>query len=255
MDRLLARLERRYGRYAVEHLSWVIVGGMAAVFVLSLASPGFLRLLTLDLGHVLRGQVWRLVTYLFIPQTMSRWWIVFSLYWVWMLGNQLEQTWGAFRFNVFYLLGMFGTTLAAAVSGAASGNEYLNMSMLFAFATLYPDYEILLLVLPLRIKYLAWITAALVGYAFLSGDWATKGAIAASFGNYFLFFGGHLLALAKQRRRGRSAPAERSGAVSLGQRSCALCGAREAEGADIRVCSCEKCGGPRSLCLQHARNH
>ena len=34
---------------------------------------------------------------------------------------------------------------------------------------------------------------------------------------------------------------------------CAICGAREADGADIRVCYCEKCGGPRALCLEHAR--
>ncbi len=42
----------------------------------------------------------------------------------------------------------------------------------------------------------------------------------------------------------------------FGHRVCAICGKREADGADIRVCSCEKCGGkPRTLCLEHARNH
>ena len=45
-------------------------------------------------------------------------------------------------------------------------------------------------------------------------------------------------------------------APAFGQRTCAMCGAREQDGADIRVCSCAKCGGqPRTLCLEHARNH
>jgi hypothetical protein len=36
---------------------------------------------------------------------------------------------------------------------------------------------------------------------------------------------------------------------------CAICGVSEDAGADIRVCSCAKCGGPRNLCLNHARSH
>jgi hypothetical protein len=45
-------------------------------------------------------------------------------------------------------------------------------------------------------------------------------------------------------------------AVELAEdRTCAICGKKQSGGADIRVCSCEKCGGPRNLCVEHARNH
>src|SRR6478672_9261664 len=117
MDRLLARMERRIGRYAIEHLTYVIVGGMALVFVMGQVLPHFYQLLTLDLDLVKAGQVWRLVTYLFLPTSSSLIWILFSLYWVWMVGSNLESEWGPFKFNLYYLLGMTGTTLAAWITG------------------------------------------------------------------------------------------------------------------------------------------
>jgi hypothetical protein len=77
-------------------------------------------------------------------------------------------------------------------------------------------------------------------------------SIIAALVNYVLFFGDHW----RQRGLALRQKARRSTAPVFGQGTCAVCGAREADGADIRVCSCDKCGGqPRSLCLAHARNH
>src|SRR5437879_10918180 len=100
MDRLLARLERRLGKLAIENVATILVAGMALVFLLSLAQPGFQQWLTLDMRRVLRGEVWRLVTYLFLPGTRAIWWIVFDLYWVWMIVGSLESEWGPFKLNV-----------------------------------------------------------------------------------------------------------------------------------------------------------
>src|SRR5580700_4459894 len=167
MDWLLTRLERRFGKLAIENLPMFIVGGMGIVFLLSMARPEFLSLLDLDTRAVLHGQVWRLVTYLFIPQATSLWWILFSLYWVYWIGTSLEGEWGAFKLNVYYLIGMAGTTLAAFLTGMPQANTYLNYSLLFAFATLFPDYEILLfLILPIRMKWLGWLSFAFVAYEF-----------------------------------------------------------------------------------------
>src|SRR4051812_27425845 len=117
MDRLLARLERKLGRFAIGHLSYFIVGGMGLVFLLGQTRPEIYDLLTLNFRMVREGQIWRLVTYLFLPTSDSLYWILFSLYWVWMVGHSLETEWGAFKFNVFYVLGMIGTTAAAWISG------------------------------------------------------------------------------------------------------------------------------------------
>ena len=275
MDRLLARLERRIGMLAVPHLTWLLVGGQAAVFVLMMMkreqAGSFAAQLNLNIDAVTHGQVWRLFTYIFIPGSTSMLWILLNLWWLWMLGSNLESQWGAFKFNAYYLLGMLATTVAALILSYVSpgagtlDNTWLNYTLLFAFATLFPDYQILLLVIPVKVKWLGLATAAYLGYVALRGDWAMRAAMVAAMGNYFLFFTPQLIAMwrgrstvvrqAARRAATRQDPAPVT-TSSLGQRVCAICGALETDGADIRVCSCEKCGGvQRTLCLPHARNH
>jgi membrane associated rhomboid family serine protease len=266
MDRLLAILERKLGRFAIERLPTFIVGGMAMVFVLSQTKPELIDHLTLDPARVLQ-EPWRLVTYLFIPTSTSLIWILFSLYWTWLIGTNLEHEWGAFKLNVYYLLGALGTTAAAWIIGGAQGNFWLNTSLFFAFATIFPNYEIyIFFIIPIRVKWLALLFMALVGYFFFVGSLGVKVAIAVALGNYLLFFAGHLLSLARGRQIQLRQAARRSQFRAVkneafvkpsaeGGRACAICGARQDDGADIRVCSCDKCGGPRQLCLEHARNH
>jgi membrane associated rhomboid family serine protease len=259
MDRLLARLERRLGRFAIPNLILYVVGGMALVWALSLSRPEFVGQLTLDIEAVRRGEVWRLVTFLFIPKRFSPTWVMINLYFTWWVGSSLEQHWGAFKFNVFYLLGALGTIAAAAIAGGSS-NLYLGASMLLAFATLFPDVTIyLLFILPIRVKWFGLFTAAAGAYWFAISGWADRAAMVAAMGNYVVFFAGHWVEYLKSRALQSKQAARRvefqGGKTAFGQRVCAICGAREAEGADIRVCSCDKCGGPRALCLEHARNH
>jgi hypothetical protein len=277
---LLARLERRFGKYAVENLAPVIVGGMGLAFVLSMLQPSFAQLLELDLGLVARGQVWRLVTFLFLPPPTSPLWVIFVLSISWTVMSSLEAAWGAFKFNLYYLVGALGTIVAALVTRDSLTNYYLNLTLFLAFATVYPRYELrLFFILPMQVRWLAILDAGFLAYAFVEGDGATRAAILASVVNYFLFFTTTLIEVARgyqrqTRARARlddlrgvdSARAPRtgggggagSGAAAIGQRVCAICGAREVDGADIRVCSCETCqalGGTRTLCLAHARDH
>jgi membrane associated rhomboid family serine protease len=266
MDAFLARLDRRFGKLAIENLATFIVGGMGIVFLLSMVRPDFQSLLVLDMHQVMRGQVWRLVTYLFLSSSSSLIWILFELYWVWMIVSNLESAWGPFKLNVYYLLGMIGTTVAAILTGGAVGNEQLNLSCFFAFATLFPSYEILVFfVLPVKMKWLGLLSAAYAVYEVVTGNWVTRGAIIAATANYFVFFGPHLLGLMRSRnletrqaaRRVSAAPAPSHGST-MAARACAICGKGEDDDADIRYCACEKClaaGGPRNLCLEHARHH
>jgi hypothetical protein len=260
MDRLLARLERKIGRYAIPHLITYIVGGMALVWVLSLTRPEILARIDLDMAAVLRGEVWRLVTFLFIPMKSSPIWVLVNLYFAWWIGSSLEQHWGAFKFNAFYLLGALGTILAAVLTGPQT-NTWLNASLFLAFATEFPDVQILLFfILPIRVKWLGILAALGVGAALAMGDWPMRASIGAAMGNYLLFFGARWWRVWQDRtvqvRQKARRTALRADLPVFGQRTCAICGAREADGADIRVCSCPKCGGqPRPLCLEHARSH
>jgi hypothetical protein len=261
MERLLARLERRFGSYAIPNLIIYIVGGMAMVWVLSKSRPEFLGHLALDMRAVRHGQVWRLVTFLFIPPPSDPIWIFFNLYFAWWIGSSLDDKWGSFKFNAYYLLGALGTIIASIIAGPTS-NFWLNSSLVLAFATVFPDVTILVFfILPVRIKWLGILVALGIGYAAITGGWGVRASILAALANYALFFGEHwyhvvsgkrLVARQKMRRAEFEPPA----APAFGQRVCAVCGAREADGADIRVCSCDKCGGvPRTLCLEHARSH
>jgi len=264
LEKLLARLERRFGNFAIAHLTTLIVGGMAIVFVLASIRPEFKELLTLDLGLVRHGQVWRLVTYLFLPDSENVIWILFDLYLLWLVGTNLENEWGPFKFNAYYGIGMIGTTVAAWLTGGAVGNIWLNASLGLAFATLFPDFELyIFLILPVKVKWLGLLLGAYLLFEVTIGSWITRGAIIAATANYLLFFSGDLVGLfrarklevkqAVRRQRNSSRPPP---AIVTGSRVCAICGKREEDGADIRVCSCEKCGGkPRDLCLDHARNH
>jgi membrane associated rhomboid family serine protease len=263
MDRLLARLERTFlGRLAIERLTTFIVGGMAITYVLCLARPEYFRHLVL-IPQLVPSQPWRLVTFLFLPPPSSMIWVLLALYFTWLIGSSLEQEWGALKFNVYYLFGAVGTAAAGFLTGTAQTNEYLNLSLFFAFATLFPDYEIrLFFVLPVKVKWLGLLSGAFVAYQLAVGGTSTRVAITVVFANYLLFFAGHIMGLLKGRRTlvrqaaRRAEQRPRATEREEDARVCAICGAKQEDGADIRVCSCEKCGGvPRQLCLEHARNH
>jgi hypothetical protein len=261
MERLLARLERRLGRHAIPNLITYIVGGMALVWVLAALRPEFIGRLDLDMRAVRHGEVWRLITFLFIPPPSQPIWLLINLYFTWWVGSGLEDKWGAFKFNAYYFVGVVSTVIAALVAGPTT-NTWLDASLFLAFATVFPDVTILLFfVLPIRVKWLGILAALGMAYAAATGDGSVRAPIVAALVNYVLFFGEHWVGASKGRvlqARQQTRRAEFSSAPppTFGQRTCAICGAREVDGADIRVCSCDKCGGSqRTLCLEHARTH
>ncbi|HEY8902559.1 MAG TPA: rhomboid family intramembrane serine protease, partial [Chthoniobacterales bacterium] len=155
---VLNTLEKRFGRFAIPGLIRYVVALNALVFLLNLVSPSYVYVLSLDPDAIAAGQVWRLVTWIFIPTTMSLLWIIFYLMFTWWMGDLLESTWGTFRLNLYYLVGYLGGTAAAMLFGASLGNIALNASLLFAIGTLAPNLEILLFgILPLRLKWVALI--------------------------------------------------------------------------------------------------
>jgi len=137
----------------------------------------------------MQGEVWRLVTYNFIPHTDSWFWLFFLLMFMWFLASALEESWGALKLNVFYLVGMIGCTIAAFFFGGASSNTFLNLSLFFAFATISPNYEIFLFfILRVRVKYIAGVLAALFALQFFVLPTPAKMAMMASLVNYLVFF-------------------------------------------------------------------
>lgn len=195
MNKVFTSMERWFRRHSIRNLMNYVVGGMLIVFLADFLLPG-LRLwsyLYLDMGLVLRGQIWRLVTFVLLPPNSSFVWIIFSLYFYWMIGSALENHWGTARFNMFYFVGILGNILAAALTGSTT-NTYLNLSLFLAFAAVYPNFELMLFFfLPVKVKYLALLDVVLYAWNLIVGPWSVRASIVFSLLNVILFFGGDLL--------------------------------------------------------------
>src|SRR5205823_11796988 len=123
-------------------------------------------------------------------QTQSPLWIIFALWFLWWIGEGLEQAWGAFRLSLYFFAGMIGTTAAAFFFGARFSNSMLFASLFYAFARFYPDQVIyVLFILPVKIKWMAWALAALLFVRFFLGPMSYRMAVVAAFANYLIFFG------------------------------------------------------------------
>ena len=154
------KLERKLGRFAIPNLMLYIVFLNLAVFIITyLTDLNLYFFLILDPASVMNGEIWRLFTYIFIPpETSHPLFMGFVLYLYYLIGNSLEHEWGTFKFNLFYFLGMLGTTLCAFITGLPVTPHYINLSLFLAFAKIYPDFELLLFFfLPVKVKYLAII--------------------------------------------------------------------------------------------------
>lgn len=201
----LSRLEMKYGRYAIRNLTYYLVGLNIAVYVMVFL---FLRtdFLYLIPGEVFRGQIWRLATFLFLPETTNPIWVFFQLYLLYFIGTAIESVWGRFKFNLFYFCGAILTIIAAFASGLGYTGLWLNLSLFLAFATLFPENELLFFfVLPIKVKYLGLLEVAFAIYqtvnAIRFGAWYVVAAIAASFVNYLLFFGGDIINWLKMKKQ------------------------------------------------------
>lgn len=188
----LNRMEYKYGRYAIHNLMPVLIGAMAIVFVSDLLLARYVSLYNafiFDRAQLLAGQWWRIITFVFLPPDSSLIFIVFTLYFYYIIGTSLEREWGALKFNIYYLIGIIGTIIAGFITGYAD-NYYLNMSLFFAFAMFYPEFQVLIFfVLPVKIKWLAWLDAAFFIYLFIVGDWSARASIIAALLNFLIFFG------------------------------------------------------------------
>lgn len=197
----LYKLEWKYGRFAIPNLMLAIVLGMLTVFLGDLFFPqlGLSSYLYFDRELLLTGQVWRLLSFIVLPPPSTPLFILLALYFYYTIGQTLEHAWGSFKFNVYYLCGILGAILAGMVTGFAE-NAYLNLSLFLAFAALYPENQIrLFFILPIKIKYLAYLNGAFLLIAFIFGGWSTRAAIIMSLVNFFLFFGGDFISFVKMK--------------------------------------------------------
>ncbi|TYQ16532.1 UNVERIFIED_CONTAM: putative membrane protein [Acetivibrio alkalicellulosi] len=259
------KLERKYGKLAIKGLIKYIVIGAALIFVtVNLSRSLFIsEMLNLNPNQVLRGQVWRLITFVIVPPDFGIF-VVFALYILYIFGNALENIWGSFRFNVYYYIGIISAIIAAFVSGNVISVVYLNLSIFLAFAYINPNFKLLLFfIIPVKVKYLAWFNVFFVIYSIVFSGWPEKIAAIFSFTNFFIFFGNDMLNrwvlpkkddFIKKRRRKKFKVITPPKSFEFIHK-CRECGRTSKEFPQLTFGYCQICGSDYEYCEEHLNNH
>ena len=150
--RWIDRLDRLLPGFGIPNLALYLIGAQVCGFLLTLANPNAMLLLVLDPYMVMRGEVWRLVTFLAVPLSFNTLWMVFALYFLYFIINALEEEWGEFRTTLYVLVAMLFTIAFSFAFSVPIYNIVEFQSTLFlAVATIAPEYQILLFfVLPVK---------------------------------------------------------------------------------------------------------
>lgn len=284
MRKLNSAMERfalRHPNFGVPNLMRFIVIGNAIVFFLLRMTNGSAYLfLGFEWGQILRGQIWRLVSFLFVPQTLDPFSLILSLYFTWFIGTMLEREWGTPKFNLYYFSGAVLTMLTAIVGHYAFGYSmvlgtyYVNMSMFLAFAALYPDAQLMLLyIIPVKAKWLALADAALFAVDVIGAlfrlDFLSALLPVAALLNFLVFFWCEIVDQLDRRRsfaRHRSSHQtiqfksavrqQRKKEAQQGYRhKCSVCGRTDTEFPNLEFRYCSRCAGYHCFCQDHIFNH
>lgn len=281
------KLERKFGRYAIQNLMFYISILYALGFVIMEFAPMFyFQYLAMDVNAILHGQIWRLFTFIIYPPSTNLFFVLISIYLYYSIGQALEYVWGAFRFNLYFFMGVLLHIVAAFITYfvfhvsflSMMGATYLNLSLFFAYATMYPNQQfVLFFVLPIKAKHLAWIDAIYFGYTILQAYMPNYGggpagvlykanALAAfvSILNFLIFF-------LTTRHAKRFSPKEMHRkhayhkAVREGRREqtgpdgakhrCVVCGRTELDDDTLEFRYCSKCNGNYEYCQDHLFTH
>ena len=262
----LSRLERRFGKYASANLPLYIVILYAIGVVMNLVSDSFYLSFSLNPYMVLHGEIWRLVTFLVATPSENIIFLIFVLLFYYSIGQSLVQVWGAFRFNMYILVGVLGTIAAAFLAYAVHPSMYifmdtyyLTLSMFLAYAAIFPDMQVYLYgIIPIRVKWLALIDVLLLAYSFVLGGFGSRIAIVVSLLNFLLFY-------FSSRNYRRISPKEihrkrkYRESVRQGQRDyrhrCSICGRTDKDHPELEFRFCSKCNGNFEYCNEHLFTH
>ena len=185
------RLERVLPGLGLPNLALYLIGAQALGFMLTLLDRRVWSLLVLDPFLVLKGEVWRLVTFLALPLSADWLWMFLVLYFLYFIVNGIEEEWGEFRTTLYGLVAMLLTIVFSFVfQRQIVSIAHLESTLFLAAATIAPEYQILLFfVVPVKLKWLAWLTVAYIVWALIFGTWLSRLYLLAMYANYLLFFG------------------------------------------------------------------
>ena len=292
MKKLVNAVDRfcyRHPRFGIPNLMLYIVIGNVIVWLFSLMDTSGMLLSALMFSpyHILRGQVWRLVSFALMPHT-DGFLALIAFYFYYFIGSNIERQWGSGKFTIYFLTGVvltviygfvlyftLGQTYAdllkpedlSVLIGSRVSAYYIYLSIFFTFATLWPDMQVLLFfIIPIKMKWLAVLDAALFAYDIIRiQPLAFKFLPVVALLNYLLFCGGWLFdyfrpARARQRQktvnfRNEVRRMQYEQKVKPYNRRCEVCGRTDTDYPALEFRYCSRCAGYHCFCVDHINDH
>lgn len=268
----------RHPRFGIPDLMrWIVIGNVV-VYVLMLLTmrtdANAVSFLYLNGSKVLHGELWRIVTFIFVPTSSSPFLLAISLYFYYWIGSSLERQWGTARFNLYYwsgvLLTVIATLAASAISGvgySVGGTGYVNLSMFLAFALLFPDTQVLLMFfIPVKMKWLAYLDGGLFAVSIIRAivvrNWGGVILPVMALLNFLIFAWPTLQGWAQRQQYQHSRQTVNfKKAVHQQQKQqgyhhkCAVCGRTDTDYPELQFRYCSKCAGYHCFCQDHIFSH
>ena len=283
-------LRRKLEKYAIPNLTLYLIICYGIGYLMQYLVPAGYQYLMLDPFLVLKGQVWRLVTWILIPPDSSNiFFVLITLYLYYSLGGLLERIWGTYKYNVYLFSGLLFTILGAFVlcgysvlmgaqptmytglyllnNGSAVyfgqfSTYYINMSIFLACAASIPDVQVLLMfIFPIKVKWLGIVYGIILLVNCIQGGIATWIVVIFSLLNFLVFFlrskGKMHLSVGQIKRQQEFHQKMRSAGQTKGitRHKCAICGRTELDGDDLEFRFCSKCNGDYEYCQYHLFTH
>ena len=284
-SRAIDRFCEKHRRFGIPRLMLYIVIVSAAVVLIDQMDTTytFLDFVAFSPSRILRGEIWRLVTWAFTPINNNLLFTAIMLYFYYFIGSTLEREWGTAKFTVYYIFGVvlniiYGfiiwiileRTFGINVEYVHIAPNYLNLSMFFAFAAIFPDYRILLFFfIPVKMKWMAMISAALFVYNIISGLLSGAYIVAllpiVAILNFIVVCGNDVMEYLRPYRSRASkdtinfrkaAKKARSDLSDKDYRhKCSVCGRTDADYPALEFRYCSRCNGFHCFCIEHINNH
>ncbi len=263
----------RHPRFGVPNLMLYIVIISLAVWLLSIMDPSktLMSFFVFSPERILKGEVWRLVSFIFVPQSLSFWELLFFYFYYW-IGNVLEKEWGTPRFNIFLISGVLLTAIYGFIiyfitkQSIAVTTYFIYLSMFFSFATLFPDVQVLFMfIIPIKVKWLAYLDAAFFLLSMLTQSFPFNLLPLVAVLNYLVFFGDDLFSSLRSNkarynkttvnfnREKQKIKYEQKNASYT--KKCAVCGRTDTDYPDLEFRYCSRCAGYHCFCQDHINNH
>ena len=274
--KFISKLEKKIGKFAIPNLMRVLIACYIVGYVFQTTFPEFLNFLTLEPYYILKGQVWRLVTWIIVPESgFNIFFTLIMLYFYYSIGTDLERTWGEFRFNLYIFGGIIFTDIAAmilffVIGGQASfalsmaglfSTYYINLSLFLAFAMTYPDHQVLFMfVVPVKMKWMGLVYLILQVYFIFTADWIGRTAIIASLLNFILFYlmTRNYKKISPHEIKRKTEFKKQVREVSMpgvARHKCAICGRTDVDFPELEFRFCSKCDGNFEYCQDHLFTH